>query len=698
MGRFARSGGAIVLAAIAGLAVWLAASGWLYLIQPHGSVPGPPLRDALPLDELSRRSAVPLLIFAVVWCTAAACLGLIARVVRVKRLTAALVLAAGVGSLTYLVTGISVLTVRQIPTLDAFHAAARMPAVYLPAALAGLAGALLGRKGGLDRQLAPLTLAALVATVGAVDMFVAIVPEYESSALEQLAPHAVKGITTLLVAPIGLALLVIARGLARRKHRAWQLSVLLLGGSAALHLAHSVQYGAAANLLLALALVARRQDFDVRSDPQSDTRIAVRAAMFVSAIYAYGFAALWANRLVADQAFSAGFAVRETSKALVGITLRGSDHLAGDFGQWFPLSVFALGVTTAGIVLFRLLAPWRYRLRQNADELGMARHLVATQGVDTLSPFALRADKSYFFSFDQSAFLAYRVVGAVAVVSGDPIGDIPAFDDLVGRFVAFAHARDWRIAILGASDTWLDLYRSHGLQSLYHGDEAIVDTSSFSLDGRQIRKVRQSVTRLRVAGYRAEMLYPHEIDPSLRAELETIARVWRGDQHEKGFVMAIDALFRLEDEEAVFVIGRGPEGAAEGFLHFAVSRPGSALSLSSMPRLRTTPNGFNEWLVCEAIGWAKAQSFERVSLNFAPFAALLAPEAQLSRVQSVERRALLALKGHFQLDNLLLFNRKFLPGWERRFVVFEHKRDLPRVGIAALAAEAYLPFSGRGRS
>ena len=89
--------------------------------------------------------------------------------------------------------------------------------------------------------------------------------------------------------------------------------------------------------------------------------------------------------------------------------------------------------------------------------------------------------------------------------------------------------------------------------------------------------------------------------------------------------------------------------------------------------------------------------FERVSLNFAPFAALLAPEAQLSRVQSVERRALLALKGHFQLDNLLLFNRKFLPGWERRFVVFEHKRDLPRVGIAALAAEAYLPFSGRGR-
>jgi lysyl-tRNA synthetase class 2 len=86
-----------------------------------------------------------------------------------------------------------------------------------------------------------------------------------------------------------------------------------------------------------------------------------------------------------------------------------------------------------------------------------------------------------------------------------------------------------------------------------------------------------------------------------------------------------------------------------------------------------------------------------VSLNFAPFAALLAPEADLSALQRIERRALMRLKGHFQLDNLLLFNRKFAPQWERRFVVYERRLDLPRVGIAALAAEAYLPFSGRNR-
>jgi lysyl-tRNA synthetase class 2 len=115
-----------------------------------------------------------------------------------------------------------------------------------------------------------------------------------------------------------------------------------------------------------------------------------------------------------------------------------------------------------------------------------------------------------------------------------------------------------------------------------------------------------------------------------------------------------------------------------------------------MPRLRSTPNGFNEWLVCETVAWARENGVAGVSLNFAPFAALLAPEAELSRLQSLERRALLRLKGHFQLDNLLLFNRKFFPSWQRRFIVYERRLDLPRVGIAALAAESYLPFSGRG--
>lgn len=683
------------IAAPAGLLLAACASGWLYVIQPSGRVPGPAVPDALPLDELSRRSAVPLLIFLAVWGVAGLLLGLLARFARVERLTASLAFGIGVGAWTYVTTGVSLLIVRQIPADEAFHAAAGMRAVYFPAVLAALGGAALGLERRTLQPRARFPLALLVGAAGLLALADAVFPQHGSVWLASTGLARVHPLTHAAMALLGAALLVAIRGLARGRRRAWQMAVGLLVGATALHLLHGFPYSAIATALLALALVARRGDFPAAGDPAGRPRTLLRALVVMGAIGLYGGIALWVNRMMADQPFTPGFALRETAAALVGLNLRGSGHLTGDFGDWFPDSVFLLGLAGVCSLAATWVAPWRYRHRQDAPERELARSLVAVWGADTLAPFVLRADKSYYFTEDASAFVAYRVVGGVAIVSGDPVGPPGLLPGLLRDFIEFARARDWRIAILGASEIHLDLYRRCGLHALYHGDEAVVDVQRFSLEGRSIRKVRQSVSRLEAAGYRAEVLHPRAIDIGLRAELEQVARSWRGTEPERGFVMALDALFRLEDEDALFVIGRDPEGKPAGFLHFAVSPAGSALSLSSMPRLRTTPNGFNEWLVCASVDWARERGIARISLNFAPFAALLAPDATLSRVQRAQRQVLLALKGHFQLDNLLVFNRKFLPGWERRFVVYERRLDLPRVGIAALAAEAYLPFSRR---
>jgi lysyl-tRNA synthetase class 2 len=284
------------------------------------------------------------------------------------------------------------------------------------------------------------------------------------------------------------------------------------------------------------------------------------------------------------------------------------------------------------------------------------------------------------------------VVGGVAIVAGDPIGRPNARPELLREFLEFAHDRGWRVAVLGVSERDLALYRSLGLRALYHGDEAVVETASFSLEGRAIRKVRQSVHRLEKAGFEARVLRAAEIDPELRGELEDVARVWRGKAPERGFVMSFDALFGDRDDDAIFVVGFDENGRARGFLHFAVCTAGSALSLSSMPRTPDVPNGFTEWLICLSIDWARGSGFSRVSLNFSPFAALLSPEGDLTVAQRMQAATLRRMKGWFQLDNLLVFNRKFFPAWDRRFVVYERRLDLPRVGVAALAVETYLPF------
>jgi lysyl-tRNA synthetase class 2 len=628
-----------------------------------------------------------------VWGAAAALLGLYARWARLERMTAALLIGLAIGVWTYLEVGVSLAIVRQVPLQDTLDAAGRMKVVYLSGAVAALGAAALATARRDERS--PLVVSTIVALGGLLNLIHAVIPGHNRGLLPELTPDAVGPLAHAAAAFAAVAMLVASRGLARRRHRAWQVATTVAALSTIVHVLHGFNQGTLASAVVLVLLVARRHDFDRPGDAEARGLVARRVGASLAVIALYSTAAVWLNRTNADQPLTLRFVGRETVYGMLGVHLNGSPHFVGAFGDWFPLSLVLLGLAATLWVLAGWLAPWRHRVVQQERERTLARALIRTWGADTLAPFVLRADKSYFFTPDETAFLAYRVVGGVVIVSGDPIGPVEQLDGLVASFVAYARERDWRLAILGASERYLPLYAAHGLHALYHGDEAIVDTASFSLEGRAIRKVRQSMHRLERAGFRAVVMRPSEMSTQLRHELEHVSRAWRGDAPERGFVMALDALFGLGDEDAVFVVGFAPGGEAAGFLHFA--RSTDALSLSSMPRVRDTPNGFNEWLICAAIGWAREHGFARVSLNFAPFAALLAPQAELNGLQEMQRRALLTLKGHFQLDNLLAFNQKFFPRWERRFVVYERRRDLPRVGIAALAAEAYLPFQHERR-
>src|SRR5262249_43247189 len=137
----------------------------------------------------------------------------------------------------------------------------------------------------------------------------------------------------------------------------------------------------------------------------------------------------------------------------------------------------------------------------DSEAHGAACALVRAHGRDTLSFFKLRRDLHYLFSADRRAFLGYRVEGRVLLVAGDPVGPPESLPGLVSEAVRFAEMRGLEIAAIGTSAPLLPLWRDGGLLPLYIGDEAILETESFSLEGRAIRKVRQSVSRLEKAGY-----------------------------------------------------------------------------------------------------------------------------------------------------------------------------------------------------
>ena len=123
------------------------ATGWLYLLRVGvAGWHGPRVADALPLDELPGHDSVPLAVYVAAFATAGLMLGVVARALRLDRLTAGLALAAGTGAWLLLVDAFCLVVVRQVP---ARHRTADGGETCSPcivaAALAGAGGALAGQ-------------------------------------------------------------------------------------------------------------------------------------------------------------------------------------------------------------------------------------------------------------------------------------------------------------------------------------------------------------------------------------------------------------------------------------------------------------------------------------------------------------------------------------------------------------------------
>ncbi|HZS24303.1 MAG TPA: phosphatidylglycerol lysyltransferase domain-containing protein [Gaiellaceae bacterium] len=507
-------------------------------------------------------------------------------------------------------------------------------------------------------------LAAAATVVGCIGIASALTPEFADryDIVKGVLPPGVPHAARIVALAFGIGLIWLSRSIARRRRRAWWLAVLLVIGSAIAHLAKGLDFEEATiSLLLLVALIRWRSRFDVPGNAETAPVLLVL-----------------------------GLVGGAAAAIVAGVELSVGDRLSDIFE--------AVGLLLGFSALVLWLRPLSHAVEQTVVERRAVRELVNAYGSDSLSFFALRRDKSYHFSPTRRAFLAYRVVAGAALISGDPVGDETELDTLLDDFAGFAHAHGWRLAVVGAAHENLRRYERLGMRAISIGDEAVIVPAEFSLEGRAIRKVRQSVSRLEKAGYRFGIVAADDLGPDERTQLDAVSNVWRGRQAERGFSMAMDDLY---SPGTVFALAESPAGEIGGFLHLAPSPADAGWSLSTMRRRPDTPNGLTEFLVVRMLDWAKEQGAPEVSLNFCALTDFVAPDRALTVPRRLVRRLLLAADGVFQLERLHSFSRKFHPHWRPRYLCVERLTDLPLVGLAYLHVEQLLvppgPWTRRER-
>lgn len=321
----------------------------------------------------------------------------------------------------------------------------------------------------------------------------------------------------------GLALILLATALWRRKRAAWIMTLIVLAFSVATHLWQGDWVVAGLGAALGLWLFSLRPHFHARSDRPS-VRQAIQ--LFVAGclfIFAYGVLGYYFLSALFDQPFALTAAVRQTLTLMTRFYDPGFIN-TGEAGRLMALAVFLLSGLLYVYVFVLLLRPVLVRHPMTPEQRRRAEEIVNQYGQSAQAVLALW--RSHFFHFsNNNSLVAYDLNGRTAIALGDPVGPAEEAPEAIDSFRLHCQRNDWTPAFYQVRPQYLAHYEELGFSVVGIGQEGRIDLAELSLDDPQYQSFLEQVGRIRAAGYRVEIIHP-ALSDDLLDTLQIISDEW----------------------------------------------------------------------------------------------------------------------------------------------------------------------------
>ncbi|MFF2077743.1 rhomboid family intramembrane serine protease [Kitasatospora sp. NPDC058162] len=522
--------------------------------------------------------------------------------------------------------------------------------------------------------------------------------------------HAVERIfdtpARLMAALFPALLLVLAEGLRRGLRFAWRISVATEVLWAALLAwlyfeagpvsGDAVQYFVEAMLLPLLTtvlLLATRQRFRLRLTGRAVRRLAVvvgGAALAAAATY------VGVGRLVAGQ-FEPGAGVRGLVNGLPAQFLPPAYN---DLLPDYPIAVGPVALfleTYCGlafwiVALLALLSAFRRPvLHTDTAAAARARALLAEHGGGTLSFITTWDGNHYWFDEHGRTAVAYRVVGTVALTTGDPFGAPEERARAVAGFARYCDSRGWTPCFYSVCADTRAAAAQLGWRSVQVAEDTVVPLPELAFTGRKWQDIRTALNKAGKQGITAEWWTYQEAPLALRDQIRAISEEWVSEKGlpEMGFTLG--GLEELDDPDVRVLIAVDQDRVVHGLTSWMpVYEDGVPVgwTLDFMRRRSDGFRGVNEFLIASAALGFKGEGARFLSLSGAPLARARQDEepAGLQRMLDWMGRVLEPVYG---FRSLLAFKAKFQPEYRPMYMAYPDPAALP--GITRAIGKAYLP-------
>ncbi len=525
-------------------------------------------------------------------------------------------------------------------------------------------------------------VAILTAAMGMVNVLSAVTPSLMARLrlLETIFPFFVTRSGHLASALAGFALLVLSRGLWRRKRVAWMLTMGTLLVSVIVHLVKGLDYEEASlAVLLGLLLLVLRPHFQARSDEPS-----IRQGLQLlglSLVFTLSYGVLGFFLLSRHYSVNFGFwaAVRQSLVMFTQFYDPGLQPVTR-FGRYFADSIYLVGAATFGYALLMLLRPVLVHSHAREEDRKHAREVIQNHGQNVLARFALLPDKLYHFSPDGTV-IAYVQESRIAIALGDPIGPP---DDLPGALADFQNlctSNDWQPVLYQVLPDHLDMYSQAGLAALPIGQEAIVDLKNFTLEGSENKNLRNTYSKMVRSGFKSEVILPPHTPRMLRA-LNDISDDWLASRGMGEMRFSMGWFEEAYLNTCPILLARDGEGFIDAFASLVTGFKPDQAGVDLMRHHRYSEKGIMDFLFISMLNWGREQGYASFDLGLSAFSGI-GGKTEDSRMERALNFAYDNLNHFYNFSGLHAFKEKYHPQWSPRYLIYPDLGSLPAV-IAAL--------------
>ena len=556
-----------------------------------------------------------------------------------------------------------------------------------------------------------VALSLAVAAQGVINLLSALLshPPQRLVALRRIVPTTVLDTSRTFTLLAGVLLLLTAWGLRRGKRRAFVAAMFLCAVSVPVNMLKAFDFEEATAATALLFMLGVSGDaFRVKSRELSLRALRSRALFAALGLAVYAVAGCYLLEARYGGGASLARAAAESAYRLFGVgheTLVLPYHL-GPHAQrvvhWFLNSLNVLAFTLVLGLGLAALKPVRHRGRHRL-ETARVEELLRQHGDSSVAAFALAPDVDYFFSENGRAVIAYRFESDTLLAIGDPIGPGEELKPLLEAFAEHCKEHDWTFAIFQARPERLPTYESLGWRALHIGEDPILWTDRFTLEGSAMGDVRRTTRKLETAGIEAIHFVPgvhpfeeHRPD-GLAEQLRQVSNEWLASGHaeERGFAMGRFDPQRLPKEWVVVARNRATQ-RVEAFVTWVPvwARHGWALDL--MRRRSDAPTGVMDFLVAKSVEAARERGDSLLSLSLSALARVGKEEEGAEKAVPADKappdRARAFLMQHlsrfYGFEGLFRWKGKFNPSFEDRYLVYADPLALPQIAIALVRAQS----------